>query len=106
MLGFLQADTPAGSYGPVSTLGIGWALYSSAASKVGAQNNNPPAASDFVVPATPGVSILGTVGAFLSSSGPSSCIFGMWLDIDNPAASGPLVKRRAMIYGPKLVNGI
>jgi hypothetical protein len=109
-LGFLQSDTAAGSVGAVATMGIGWALYSSAASKALAQNNNPPAVTDFVVPATPGTSILGTVGAFLSTSGPSSCLFGMWLDSNrvdgSPASSGPLVRKRVLIWGPRLPNGL
>jgi len=103
-IGFLQADTPASAYGPVATMGVGWALYASAASHALAQNNNPPGAADYVVPSTSG--LLGTVGAFFQASGPSMVVFGMFLDIDNPAATGPLVRRRAFIYGPKLPNGV
>lgn len=105
-LGFLQSDTASGAYGPVATMGIGWALYSSAASKASAQNNNPPAKADFLVPSTPGAAILGTVGAFFQASGPSSMIYGMWLEGDNSGSTGPSVRKRALIYGPRLVNGL
>lgn len=107
-IGFLQSDTAAGSVGAVATMGIGWALYASAASQALAQTTNPPGVTDFVVPSSSG--LLGTVGAFLGASGPSSSLFGMWLDSNrvdgSPASSGPLVRKRIFIWGPRAVNGI
>jgi hypothetical protein len=101
-IGFLQAPTAAGAYGPVATCGIGWALYCSSISITSPAGGTPDAKLAVVARGTPagtvaGYSIDGALG-----SGP---MFGMWLESNRSGASGSNAAKRALIWGPKLTAG-
>ncbi len=101
-IGFLQAPTAAGSFGPVATVGIGWALYCSSVSIGTPAGGNPDEQHAVVArgcrPGTvAGYSIDGAEG-----SGP---MFGMWLESDRSGASGSMSPKRIRIWGPRLTTG-
>ena len=99
-IGFLQADTAAGAYGPVATCGIGWALYCSSVSMTG--GGLPDAKHAIVARGTPPGTVAGyDIGGALGS-GP---MFGMWLESNRSGASGSNSPKRALIWGPRLSAG-
>ena len=92
-IGFLQSDTPASTYGPVATCGIGWATWVS-----GHSGTTNPAATRAII--ARGCPLLGTCTALgdiegTSGSGP---MFGMYLE------STTTTPKLAIIWGPRLTE--
>lgn len=101
-IGFLQAPTAAGAYGPVATCGIGWCLFCSSTS-IPTPGGGVPATHFAVVSrGTPAGACAGYDIAGALGSGP---MFGMWLETDRPGASGSNSAKRALIWGPRLTVG-
>lgn len=97
-LGFLQAATPAGSFGPVATVGIVWALYNSSVSGC----DTVVEGRALKAAGTPA----GTCCAVNIDASPGSGpFFGHWLETDRSGFSGNLSIKRAMCWGPTLTTG-
>jgi len=99
-IGFLQATTAAGAYGPVATCGIGWALY---CSSVTVSTGGLPDEQHAVISRG---NIAGTVcGYSIDGAEGSGPMFGMWLESNRSGASGSMSPKRIRIWGPRLTTG-
>jgi len=100
-LGFLQATTVTGAYGPVAVCGIGWTLHTSSPSLGGAGQAPTPASGLKAFGCLAG----GVAGLGIGGNGGSGPLFGMWLEGNRSGASGHGSAFRASIWGPKLTVG-
>lgn len=97
VLGFLQNDTPSGSYGPVATMGFGWALFSTSTSIAG--GGFPAETYAIVNRGCPAGCVAGYSIDTSSGSGP---MFGLWLEPARTGYSATFTPRRVMIWRPTL----
>ena len=98
-IGFLQSTTPAGSYGPVATMGYGWGLQGTGNS--GGTVVDPLRA--LIARGTRPGSCTALDVTGIAGSGP---MFGMWLESDRSGASGAGSAKRIFIWGPKITTGL
>jgi hypothetical protein len=99
VLGFLQSQTPADSYGPVAILGYGYALFASSISLVlgGALNEQYLVYNTGCPP--------GCVAGVAVASSVTQVLFGMWLEAPRSGFTASFSPNRLKIYGPKAFVG-
>lgn len=98
-IGFCQDLIRAGQYGPVTSCGIGYALYSSASSGSGDRYQNQDVLINRNCP--PGT----MAGLNIDGNDGSGPMYGMWLESARSGSSGINNPRRALLWSPKLTTG-
>ena len=97
-LGFLQATTASGAWGPVATCGIGWALHISSVSS-DTEDGTPLTGNGIRAYGCPAGGVY-SIG--IGANGGSGPLFGMFLEANRSGASGSYSRFRSVIWGPKL----
>lgn len=95
VIGFLQNDTPASSWGPVATMGIGWALFGVSSSVSG--GGFPDQVYAIINRGCPAGQVCGYQIDNTAGSGP---MFGLFLEGPRSGYSAALTPRRAVIWRP------